>query len=363
MLQAAITTASGSEEVTPAPVYHAVVRGLERLLVTRVLTGHEAEPLVKLSVDRLCLPSPPRAIAALGLMLTCMYTGKDAGDTGSDTSSGRSEPTTPDNESLIVAMERVTVLFDRIRKGFPCEARVVARILPTFLDDFFPAQDIMNKVIGEFLSSQQPHPQLMAKVLYDVFHNLHERDQQQVVRDWVMLSLSNFTQRTPVAMATWSLTCFFLSASTNPWRSWTDERLSPSSRLRHRLLPTVPICSSSNSSTEHPPGSTILGTHPSGSPTLGTNPSGSPALGTHTPRSPTLGTHPSWYTPTRVNNPWYTPIWVSSPWYTPTCINNPGNTPIWVSNPGYTPTGFQPYVHTTQVSNPENIPIKTHTGH
>ncbi|XP_078588724.1 huntingtin-like isoform X3 [Branchiostoma floridae x Branchiostoma japonicum] len=217
MLQAAITTASGSEEVTPAPVYHAVVRGLERLLVTRVLTGHEAEPLVKLSVDRLCLPSPPRAIAALGLMLTCMYTGKDSGDTGSDTGSGRSEPTTPDNESLIVAMERVTVLFDRIRKGFPCEARVVARILPTFLDDFFPAQDIMNKVIGEFLSSQQPHPQLMAKVLYDVFHNLHERDQQQVVRDWVMLSLSNFTQRTPVAMATWSLTCFFLSASTNPW--------------------------------------------------------------------------------------------------------------------------------------------------
>ncbi|XP_066278564.1 huntingtin-like isoform X4 [Branchiostoma lanceolatum] len=217
MLQAAITTASGSEEVTPAPVYHAVVRGLERLLVTRVLTGHEAEPLVKLSVDRLCLPSPPRAIAALGLMLTCMYTGKDGGDLGSDTGSGQSEPTTPDNESLIVAMERVTVLFDRIRKGFPCEARVVARILPTFLDDFFPAQDIMNKVIGEFLSSQQPHPQLMAKVLYDVFHNLHERDQQQVVRDWVMLSLSNFTQRTPVAMATWSLTCFFLSASTNPW--------------------------------------------------------------------------------------------------------------------------------------------------
>ncbi|XP_019635502.1 PREDICTED: huntingtin-like [Branchiostoma belcheri] len=214
MLQAAITTASGSEEVTPAPVYHAVVRGLERLLVTRVLTGHEAEPLVKLSVDRLCLPSPPRAIAALGLMLTCMYTGKDGGDLSSDTGS---EPTTPDNESLIVAMERVTVLFDRIRKGFPCEARVVARILPTFLDDFFPAQDIMNKVIGEFLSSQQPHPQLMAKVLYDVFHNLHERDQQQVVRDWVMLSLSNFTQRTPVAMATWSLTCFFLSASTNPW--------------------------------------------------------------------------------------------------------------------------------------------------
>lgn len=40
-----------------------------------------------------------------------------------------------------------------------------------------------------------------------------------MVRDWVMLSLSNFTQRTPVAMAMWSLSCFFVSASTSPWIS------------------------------------------------------------------------------------------------------------------------------------------------
>ncbi|EMP35554.1 Huntingtin, partial [Chelonia mydas] len=75
-------------------------------------------------------------------------------------------PTAPDSESVIVAMERVSVLFDRIRKGFPFEARVVARILPQFLDDFFPPQDVMNKVIGEFLSNQQPYPQFMATVVY-----------------------------------------------------------------------------------------------------------------------------------------------------------------------------------------------------
>ncbi len=54
----------------------------------------------------------------------------------------------------------------RIRKGFPSEARMVARILPQFLDDFFPLQDVMNKVIGEFLSNQQPYPQFMATVVY-----------------------------------------------------------------------------------------------------------------------------------------------------------------------------------------------------
>ena len=44
----------------------------------------------------------------------------------------------------------------------------MARVLPPLLLDFFPAQEIMNKVIGEFLSSQQPHPELMAQVLFKV---------------------------------------------------------------------------------------------------------------------------------------------------------------------------------------------------
>lgn len=207
---------SGSEESTPSIIYHCVLRGLERLLLSEQLCRLDAESLVKLSVDRVNVHSPHRAMAALGLMLTCMYTGKEKISPGrtSDPS-----PTAPDSESVIVAMERVSVLFDRVRKGFPCEARVVARILPQFLDDFFPPQDVMNKVIGEFLSNQQPYPQFMATVVYKVFQTLHSTGQSSMVRDWVMLSLSNFTQRTPVAMAVWSLSCFFVSASTSPWVS------------------------------------------------------------------------------------------------------------------------------------------------
>ncbi|XP_019513498.1 PREDICTED: huntingtin isoform X2 [Hipposideros armiger] len=207
---------SGSEESTPSIIYHCVLRGLERLLLSEQLSRLDTESLVKLSVDRVNVHSPHRAMAALGLMLTCMYTGKEKVSPGrtSDPS-----PAAPDSESVIVAMERVSVLFDRIRKGFPCEARVVARILPQFLDDFFPPQDVMNKVIGEFLSNQQPYPQFMATVVYKVFQTLHSTGQSSMVRDWVMLSLSNFTQRTPVAMAVWSLSCFFVSASTSPWVS------------------------------------------------------------------------------------------------------------------------------------------------
>lgn len=49
---------------------------------------------------------------------------------------------------------------------------MVSRILPQFLDDFFPPQDVMNKVIGEFLSNQQPYPQFMATVVYKVSSRL-----------------------------------------------------------------------------------------------------------------------------------------------------------------------------------------------
>lgn len=69
---------SGSEEATPSVVYHCVLRGLERLLLSEQLSRLDAESLVKLSVDRVNVHSPHRAMAALGLMLTCMYTGEQS---------------------------------------------------------------------------------------------------------------------------------------------------------------------------------------------------------------------------------------------------------------------------------------------
>lgn len=136
---------SASEEATPSSVYHCVLRGLERLLLSEQLSRLDAESLVKLSVDRINVHSPHRALAALGLMLTCMYTGEQwapvtreplgiwstltpilglwpsqqchVAISGKEKMSpGRASapsPTAPDSESVIVAMERVSVLFDR----------------------------------------------------------------------------------------------------------------------------------------------------------------------------------------------------------------------------------------------------------
>ncbi|XP_022080674.1 huntingtin-like isoform X2 [Acanthaster planci] len=216
IMQSCISMASVSDGATSPAVYKAIMRGFERLLISGVLSVQEMEVLTKLSMDKLCMPSPLHAMSALGLLLTSMYVQKHKQTSGSsDWSDDTSRSHDP--ESQVMAMERISVLFDRIRKGYPSEARAVAQILPACVSDFFSPQDVMNKVIGEFLSNQQPHPQLMATVVFKVFGSLHSQGQPQGVRDWVMLSLSNFTQRTPIAMAVWSLTCFFISASANPW--------------------------------------------------------------------------------------------------------------------------------------------------
>jgi len=58
--------------------------------------------------------------------------------------------------------------FNRIKKGYPFEVELICGVLPNLLTDFFPPSEIMTKVIGEFLSTQQPHPRLLAAVLFQV---------------------------------------------------------------------------------------------------------------------------------------------------------------------------------------------------
>jgi len=50
--------------------------------------------------------------------------------------------------------------------------------------DFFPPQDVMNKVIAEFLSCQQPHPELMADVVFRV----------RTLSDTMIVSLMHFLE-------------------------------------------------------------------------------------------------------------------------------------------------------------------------
>ncbi|XP_069698723.1 huntingtin isoform X2 [Periplaneta americana] len=201
VLQLALTLV-GASGLAPS-VHLALLQGLERLVVTGSVGGKVAEQVTKLAVERVQHPNPAVATPALQLLLSCMYT---------ERSDDLKDP-----EFLMQAMEKTSALFDRIKKGYPFEVELLCGVLPSLLTDFFPPSEIMTKVIGEFLSTQQPHPRLLAGVVFQVFECACQQSQLSLIQDWVVLSVANFTQCSPVGMASWCLTCFFISASVNPW--------------------------------------------------------------------------------------------------------------------------------------------------
>ena len=274
ILSIAISHVSGTEEMTPWPIYRQLAKGIERLLLlpaaSSCLSPEVRQTLTALSLEQchaasssvagVLSPPPRRVLAAVALLLSSMYSnpslpvfgaaadfeeyasegfldedaviGRDATDASSepavaspnmDAASTPLNPAVPahmqssDPEALVAAMEKATVLFDHLRKSSAGEAHAAARFLPHFLLDFFQPQDVMNKLIAEFLSHQQPHPQLLARCLFRLFGRLLADGRGACVTDWVAISLGHVVARSPVAMATWSATCCFVAASRDVW--------------------------------------------------------------------------------------------------------------------------------------------------
>ena len=104
-------------------------------------------------------------------------------------------------------MEQMSILFDCVRRSGPAQAELLAEILPQVLIDFFPASDVVNRVISEFISPGQPHPALLAGVLKMIFlAAASQQDQQIMLTQWVLVSHS-----------IWRPSCFFMAASSKPW--------------------------------------------------------------------------------------------------------------------------------------------------
>ncbi|XP_076681503.1 huntingtin isoform X2 [Andrena cerasifolii] len=195
-------------------LHQTLLQGLERLVVTKSVIGKVAEQIVKVAIDRMKHPSPVLSLPALQLLLTCMYT--EAADR---LNQPEIEEPLPDvePEALVRSIERTSAIFDKIRKGHAMEVELLCTVLSALLGDFFPPSEILTKVIGEFLSPQQPHPQLLSAVVFKVCESACTCAQMELLQDWVVFSLPNFIQSLPVTMSTWCLSCFFISASTNHW--------------------------------------------------------------------------------------------------------------------------------------------------
>ncbi|XP_053996707.1 huntingtin [Hylaeus anthracinus] len=208
-----VLTLLSSQNISSS-LHQTLLQGLERLVVTKSVIGNVAEQIVKVAIDRLKQPSPMLSLPALQLLLTCMYT--DAADR---LNQPEIEEPLPDvePEALVRSIERTSAIFDKIRKGHTMEVELLCTVLSGVLGDFFPPSEILTKVIGEFLSPQQPHPRLLSAVVFKVCERACTCAQMELLQDWVVFSLPNFIQSLPVTMSTWCLSCFFISASTNQW--------------------------------------------------------------------------------------------------------------------------------------------------
>ena len=139
-------------------LYTTVLGGLERLVVGGLVRARMLERLVKQVTDLMTDWPPVTVLPALQLFLAAMYC--------SHPLSPGSRPTTlSDPETLMAMMEQMSILFDCVRRSGPAQAELLAEILPQVLIDFFPASDVVNRVISEFISPGQPHPALLAGVL------------------------------------------------------------------------------------------------------------------------------------------------------------------------------------------------------
>ena len=188
-----------------------VVAGLERLFVLEVFTIKEADAIVKVALEKIRSGSFDE-LGSFRLILTAMYVfGFAIGNesTGDDQLSS--------SEELLSAMEKVAAIFDRLKSCGPTEAEAICAGLPSLLVEFFPTQDILNKMIGELLSAQQLYPQHLVSVVFRVFDALHSANNSDEVHDWVLLSLSSFTQLEPLSLAVWSMTALLSAACSNEW--------------------------------------------------------------------------------------------------------------------------------------------------
>ncbi|CAB0030414.1 unnamed protein product [Trichogramma brassicae] len=167
-------------------LHRMLLQGLERLVATRSVLGKVSEQIVKISLDRLRQSNPVLSLPALQLFLTCMYTESaerfnKAEEEEESAGEGLAAADALEPEVLVRSIERSSAIFDKIKKAYPLEVEILCDVLAEVLIDFFPPMDILTKVIGEFLSPQQPYPRLMSAIVFKV-SSLCSQQQQPSVR-------------------------------------------------------------------------------------------------------------------------------------------------------------------------------------
>ncbi|CAH1724958.1 unnamed protein product [Aphis gossypii] len=188
-------------------LYQALTQGFQRIIFVKHSNENIVEQITTLALDRLSNAPPGFSLPALQLLLSCIYAEHYNENVETDI----------DPDMIVVEMEKISVMFERIKKGCLLEVEVTTIIMAKVLTDIFPASYVLMRVVSEFLSPNQPHPTYMCTVVNQIFEQLINESQLDLLQDWVITTLSNFTQGLQIPMAIYCLISFFISSSKNKW--------------------------------------------------------------------------------------------------------------------------------------------------
>lgn len=115
----------------------------------------------------------------------------------------------------MASTEKIEVLFARIRSSTPYGATIIGNTLCQIIKDLLPPNEILTRCIKEFLVLTQPHPNVIAKITYQLFRSAIDASYLSMLQDWLIFSLPNFLQFHQINKVIWSLTIIFISTSLN----------------------------------------------------------------------------------------------------------------------------------------------------
>ncbi|XP_054081814.1 uncharacterized protein LOC105217216 isoform X1 [Zeugodacus cucurbitae] len=217
-------------------VYLCVLHGLERMVVISntgnggmstsgssgisnpigslgvgIVTPMLRNKIEKLALDLVKLENERFSIPALQLLLSCMYMGSAKQLENTELSNGivQDEP-----EIIAQQTDKVDILLHCIKSATRDAAWIYGQVLCQIIRDLVPPNEILTKVIKEFLAINQPHCDVIAMIVYQVFRCAIDSTFLQVLQDWLICSLPTFLAL-PAQKAVWCLSVIFLSASIN----------------------------------------------------------------------------------------------------------------------------------------------------
>lgn len=180
-------------------------------MLTSAPTRPLLEKIEKLALDLVKLDNEAFSLAALKLLLSCIYHSSAEQLENTERCNGivQDEP-----EIIIQQIEKIEILFAKIRTTTPSGAKIFGDVLCQLLRDLLPPNEILTKVFKELMLNQ-PNPDIIAAVTHQVFRSAIDSSCLALLQEWLLCSLPNFLALPQINKSVWCLTVVFLSASLN----------------------------------------------------------------------------------------------------------------------------------------------------